>query len=201
MTEEKIIFAADYFANDLRGQSLRGKKYYTCNFANAIIDETTDLYGAEFHTCAFEYLSAQGAIFDHVLFNRCTALRMNAKQSVWKQSRALWTDFTGATFKDADVRTLETDHSEFYTSRIQLAKVNPYSRDMLAEILRVKAGDDWKKLELAAFIKCSPDLCWRDFSVMAKTENYAPIADEIIQTLTSVINTNELERYKAHEEE
>lgn len=204
MTDTTTHFGQDFHAQDLRAQDFRGHKFYCCDLSNAIIDETTDLYGAELHNCNLAYLHAEHALFDHVCLSHCMAARMNAKGSTWTQSRALWCDFSGATFKDADVRSLETDHSEFYTSRIQLAKqINPYSRDMLAEVMRIAAKDDWHALQVAALVKCSPDLCWRDFSVMAKTPAYQGIAATMVETFKQLpgMRPGELARYETHETE
>lgn len=80
------------------------------------------------------------------------------------------------------------------------AAINPYSRDMLAEAMRIAAADDWQKLMAASFVKCSPDLCWRDFSVLAKTPVYETLGKEIISMFKNLpgFASAEIDRYRSH---
>ena len=194
----------DFSSDSFSGLNLTGQKFVSCNFNRAISDETTVWYGVEFHACTMIYTNFSKSKFERCSFIHCDAGFLDARDSIFEHCSAVWTNFGGSSFKNATVKSLMTNNCDFFTSRIQNAfSINPYSRDMISEILRIKAKDDFRKLEVAAFIKNSPDLCWRDFAVLADTPNYRPIANDILDALKEmgVVSERNMERYKTHDEE
>ena len=201
MINEKIHIGQDFSGQDLSSADLSGHKFIACDFSRAISSEATKWYGGVFQGCTMHYFNAENSIFDRCAFSYCDLKFSNFKKSKLTQSQAIWCDFGGSSFKDADAHSFSTSNCDFFTSRIQYARINPYSRDMIAEIVRIDSGDDWAKLMMAAFIKCSPDMCWRDFAVVGKTENYKKIGEEILAALVrhNGLNEKELERYNTHD--
>lgn len=198
----KVHITEDFTAANFAGEDFSGHKFISCTFSYARSTESTVWYGTEFHGCVMSYFNAPNSLFDRTSFVHCEVGFANFKKAKFEHSNAVWTNFGGATFKEADVKSLMTNNCDFFTSRIQYAaSINPYSRDMIAEILRIDAKDDMRKLGTAAFIKNSPDLCWRDLVVLAKTDHYKPISKDILECLMKMgmVSERNLERYKNHD--
>lgn len=199
---ETKVFVAQDFRDDLSGKDFSRCKFVSCDFSHAICNESTDFYGAEFHACLFTKMNATKAHFDRCLFNRCDASMATFIETTFNLCDASWTDFRGASFKLANCRMLNTSNCDFHISRIQHAlHINPYSRDMLGELIRVRANGDTEILKIAAFVKCAPDLCWKDFMVIAGFQQNKSLAEKIFDILKDFdfFSAENLKKFNSHD--
>jgi uncharacterized protein YjbI with pentapeptide repeats len=94
-------------------------------------------------------------------------------------------DLTGADLRDANLRGVYLSDADLTGTNLRGvylygaylrgadlsgAYLNWNSRDLIAELLRQAAGDNWQRRALAGLILVSRDWCWRDFLALEHPE-------------------------------
>lgn len=163
---DKKIFE-DYHSMTLDGD-YRGWRFYNCNLrATRLVG---DFSGAEFYFCDMTLLEADGN-FEKILVHRCDAQKSDWKKASLKLAQLVWTDFAYCDFRGSDLRGVLTDNSKFNYSKFKDAKLSAWSREIVSELLRQEAlGLEMEML--AAYVKTSEGLCWKEFLGLEELKCY-----------------------------
>jgi hypothetical protein len=184
MTDELIHFGETFDSENWSGKDLTGHKFFMCSMHHVIIDAKTDLYGTTFMGCQATYLEAEGACLDHFSAQGTDFRHSNFKDSTWQRSRLHQCDLTWAHFGGANLKDCVADGSDFKLSHIHKAKaVNFWDRDMVSELIRVKAEGDVEVLMVAALVKNSLDFCWREWQTVSKMPQWERVSKVIYRVL------------------
>lgn len=184
--ENKIHFAEVFDAQDWAGVDWGGHRFFYCQANHVRIDQDTNLYGATFMGCFMTFLEAEDVEIEHASFEACDLRHGNFKGSRWRRSRIHNSNLGWSTFEGADVADCSGEGSDFYLSRIQkAARVNPFDRDMVSELIRCAARGDVEVLQVAALVKVSKDLCWREWKTFSQLPNLKRVAEIIYPILES----------------
>lgn len=188
---EKGHIFKNFDSEDWTDKDFTGHKFYYCQLTNVRISPSTKLYGVEWHGCTATYIEAEGVTFDHLLIQYCDLRGANLKNTTWKRSRIHDSKLHWASLEGADLSDCSGEGSDFYLSRIQKAAgVNPFDRDMIAELIRVRAHGDSEMLMIAALVKNSRDVCWREFKTYAEMPQWKRVAAIIYPILESYPSIN-----------
>lgn len=188
MTEEnsKIHFGEVFDSQDWTGRDWTGHSFFYCQANHVVLGTGCDLYGATFVGCSMTFLEAAGFDFYHVSFDACDLRHGNFKGSKWRRTRVHNSNLGWSSLEDADLADCTGEGSEFYLSRIQrAARVNPFDRDMVSELIRCRADGDVEILQVAALVKVSKDVCWKEWKTFSRMPHLKRVAEIIYPILES----------------
>lgn len=154
--------------NDTYGSQLVGP----CESLRECVDEARryrlDLSHADLRSCDLRGFDLAGLNLQGAQLG-CAQMECACLRGVNLRHAALrWVTFTRASLLRADMRWADVRESVFYQSDLQLtrlqgARLEWTSHDLLAEILLRAAGKDLAKRQLAGLVLVSRDWCWSTF--------------------------------------
>lgn len=79
-------------------------------------------------------------------------------------------DMRGANMRSTHLRDAHLEDTRLEGAQVAGAKLNWTSRDLVAELLRRHAGDNWQRRALAGLVLVSRDWCWKEFLALQHPE-------------------------------
>lgn len=186
--QKQYHFFENFEAQRLGNEDLRGHKFFFCHFSHLEIqpgfEAMNNLYGVTLYGCTAQYLEAQDVNLAHFSAQDCDFRHSNFRSAKFTKSRLHKCDFTWSDFTGADLSDVAGDGSEFKLSKIHKAdKINVWDRDMISELIRVKANGDSEVLAISALVKNSLEFCWKEWHTLSKFPQWERVSRIIYDTL------------------
>ena len=113
-----------------------------------------DLLDADLQSADLQGANLHGADLRHA-----SLWRANLQRADLRHASLQCADLRGADLRGANLQCADLRRSDLRRVNLAGAKIDWQSHDLIAEILRLSAGDDWAKRQLAGGILISPDWC------------------------------------------